>query len=61
MLPLFGGWHWWPAGIGFGVHISFVRSITMDKWSDDQLKKMKVAPLATHLNLNVWLSSSAWR
>jgi len=25
----------------------------MDKWSDDQLKKMKVAPLATHLNLNV--------
>ncbi|KAG0242330.1 putative GTPase activating protein for Arf-domain-containing protein [Mortierella sp. GBAus27b] len=23
-----------------GVHISFVRSITMDKWSDDQLKKM---------------------
>ena len=27
---------------GFGVHISFVRSITMDKWSDDQLKKMKV-------------------
>ena len=28
--------------LGFGVHISFVRSITMDKWSDDQLKKMKV-------------------
>jgi ADP-ribosylation factor GTPase-activating protein 1 len=27
---------------GNGVHISFVRSITMDKWSDDQLKKMKV-------------------
>lgn len=27
---------------GFGVHISFVRSITMDKWSDEQLKKMKV-------------------
>jgi hypothetical protein len=27
---------------GFGVHISFVRSITMDKWSEDQLKKMKV-------------------
>ncbi|KAI8334072.1 putative GTPase activating protein for Arf-domain-containing protein, partial [Choanephora cucurbitarum] len=24
----------------FGVHISFVRSITMDKWFDDQLKKM---------------------
>lgn len=26
----------------FGVHISFVRSITMDKWFDDQLKKMEV-------------------
>ncbi|KAF9166750.1 Zn finger-containing GTPase- Activating Protein for ARF [Actinomortierella ambigua] len=23
-----------------GVHVSFVRSITMDKWSDDQLKRM---------------------
>ncbi|OXG89719.1 ADP-ribosylation factor GTPase-activating protein 1 [Cryptococcus neoformans A2-102-5] len=27
---------------GFGVHISFVRSITMDKWSEDQLNKMKM-------------------
>ena len=27
---------------GFGVHISFVRSITMDKWSDEQVKKMRV-------------------
>ncbi|KAF1805340.1 hypothetical protein V8B55DRAFT_1492330 [Mucor lusitanicus] len=26
----------------FGVHISFVRSITMDKWFDDQLKKMEL-------------------
>ncbi|KAI7863759.1 hypothetical protein BDF14DRAFT_1840785 [Spinellus fusiger] len=26
----------------FGVHISFVRSISMDKWFDDQLKKMDV-------------------
>lgn len=26
------------------MHISFVRSITMDKWSDEQLKKMKVSP-----------------
>ncbi|KAG1051303.1 hypothetical protein G6F46_007493 [Rhizopus delemar] len=24
----------------FGVHISFVRSISMDKWFDDQIKKM---------------------
>lgn len=30
---------------GFGVHISFVRSITMDKWSEDQLNKMKVCAL----------------
>ncbi|WVQ77505.1 hypothetical protein IAR50_007191 [Cryptococcus sp. DSM 104548] len=27
---------------GFGVHISFVRSITMDKWSEAQVKKMKL-------------------
>ncbi|KAG9304298.1 hypothetical protein G9A89_019860 [Geosiphon pyriformis] len=26
----------------FGVHVSFVRSITMDKWFDDQIKKMKL-------------------
>ncbi|KAI7850610.1 hypothetical protein BDC45DRAFT_518048 [Circinella umbellata] len=26
----------------FGVHISFVRSISMDKWFDDQLKKMEL-------------------
>ncbi|CAO3629523.1 unnamed protein product [Cunninghamella blakesleeana] len=26
----------------FGVHISFVRSIGMDKWFDDQLKKMDI-------------------
>ncbi|ORZ16440.1 hypothetical protein BCR42DRAFT_327449 [Absidia repens] len=26
----------------FGVHLSFVRSISMDKWFDDQLKKMDV-------------------
>ncbi|KAF9904366.1 Zn finger-containing GTPase- Activating Protein for ARF [Linnemannia zychae] len=25
-----------------GVHISFVRSISMDKWSDDQMKKMEL-------------------
>ena len=36
---------WGQADIeaGFGVHISFVRSITMDKWSDEQLKKMKAS------------------
>ncbi|KAH9561203.1 hypothetical protein CY35_05G008300 [Sphagnum magellanicum] len=27
---------------GLGVHISFVRSVTMDSWSDVQLKKMEV-------------------
>lgn len=26
---------------GLGVHLSFVRSITMDKWSQDQIKKMQ--------------------
>ncbi|KAI8993206.1 hypothetical protein BDB01DRAFT_715786 [Pilobolus umbonatus] len=26
----------------FGVHISFVRSISMDKWFDDQYKKMEM-------------------
>ncbi|XP_028419104.1 ADP-ribosylation factor GTPase-activating protein 1-like, partial [Dendronephthya gigantea] len=27
---------------GLGVHISFVRSVTMDKWKDVELEKMKV-------------------
>ncbi|ELT90952.1 hypothetical protein CAPTEDRAFT_222395 [Capitella teleta] len=27
---------------GLGVHLSFVRSITMDKWKDAELEKMKV-------------------
>ncbi|XP_069506887.1 ADP-ribosylation factor GTPase-activating protein 1 isoform X1 [Ambystoma mexicanum] len=27
---------------GLGVHISFVRSVTMDKWKDAELEKMKV-------------------
>jgi ADP-ribosylation factor GTPase-activating protein 1 len=27
---------------GLGVHVSFVRSITMDKWKDKELQKMKV-------------------
>ncbi|KXN92291.1 ADP-ribosylation factor GTPase-activating protein GCS1 [Leucoagaricus sp. SymC.cos] len=27
---------------GFGVHISFVRSVTMDSWQDDQLKRMEL-------------------
>ncbi|KAK8388882.1 hypothetical protein O3P69_020673 [Scylla paramamosain] len=27
---------------GLGVHLSFVRSITMDKWKDNELEKMKV-------------------
>ncbi|CAG8519981.1 1950_t:CDS:2 [Racocetra persica] len=30
----------------FGVHVSFVRSITMDKWYEDQIKKMKVSNTA---------------
>ena len=27
---------------GLGVHLSFVRSISMDKWKDTELEKMKV-------------------
>uniref|UniRef100_A0A8C3YM40 ADP-ribosylation factor GTPase-activating protein 1 n=1 Tax=Catagonus wagneri TaxID=51154 RepID=A0A8C3YM40_9CETA len=27
---------------GLGVHLSFVRSVTMDKWKDAELEKMKV-------------------
>lgn len=26
---------------GLGVHLSFIRSLTMDKWSDDQMNKMR--------------------
>lgn len=27
---------------GLGVHLSFVRSVSMDKWKDIELEKMKV-------------------
>ncbi|CAG2184060.1 unnamed protein product, partial [Oppiella nova] len=27
---------------GLGVHLSFVRSVTMDKWKDIELQKMKM-------------------
>lgn len=27
---------------GLGVHLSFVRSVSMDKWKDAELEKMKV-------------------
>ncbi|THH16415.1 hypothetical protein EW146_g4228 [Bondarzewia mesenterica] len=27
---------------GFGVHISFVRSVSMDTWQDEQIKRMKL-------------------
>ncbi|KAI8853391.1 hypothetical protein BC829DRAFT_353619, partial [Chytridium lagenaria] len=27
---------------GLGVHVSFVRSVTMDKWTEDQVKRMKM-------------------
>jgi ADP-ribosylation factor GTPase-activating protein 1 len=29
-----------PAGLG--VHLSFVRSISMDKWKEQEISKMKV-------------------
>ncbi|KAM7255259.1 hypothetical protein ACFE04_020500 [Oxalis oulophora] len=38
---------------GLGVHISFVRSVTMDSWSDIQIKKMESGG---NLNLNSFLS-----
>ncbi|KAF4518515.1 hypothetical protein B566_EDAN004259 [Ephemera danica] len=34
---------------GLGVHLSFVRSISMDKWKDVELEKMKIATLAQGL------------
>ncbi len=27
---------------GLGVHLSFVRSVTMDKWKESEVKKMRV-------------------
>ncbi len=30
---------------GLGVHVSFVRSVTMDKWKDSEVQKMKVMSL----------------
>jgi len=32
------------AGIhrGFGVHISFVRSVSMDTWQEDQVRRMEI-------------------
>nr|GEV50194.1 probable ADP-ribosylation factor GTPase-activating protein AGD6 [Tanacetum cinerariifolium] len=37
---------------GLGVHISFVRSVTMDSWSETQLKKMESG--ASNDNLNTF-------
>mmetsp|Transcript_14390 Transcript_14390/g.25775 ORF Transcript_14390/g.25775 Transcript_14390/m.25775 type:complete len:441 (+) Transcript_14390:192-1514(+) len=39
---------------GLGVHISFVRSITMDSWSDKQIKTMR---LGGNQNLLEWFAS----
>jgi hypothetical protein len=40
---------------GLGVHISFVRSVPMDKWTDEQITVMKVwlGHIALALNLAV--------
>ncbi|KAI5114862.1 hypothetical protein M0805_004922, partial [Coniferiporia weirii] len=37
---------------GFGVHISFVRSVSMDTWQEDQIRRMKLggnAPFRTFM------------
>ena len=39
---------------GLGVHLSFVRSITMDKWKDLELEKMKVSNRWWTINLSRW-------
>ncbi|KAE9590978.1 putative Arf GTPase activating protein [Lupinus albus] len=40
---------------GLGVHISFVRSVTMDSWSDIQIKKMEAG--GGNDNLNAFLAN----
>lgn len=37
-----------------GVHLSFVRSLTMDKWKDEELERMKVGGNAP---LRIWFQS----
>ena len=39
---------------GLGVHLSFVRSISMDKWKDAELEKMKVGGNRWVLILEEW-------
>ncbi|MCP9261094.1 ADP-ribosylation factor GTPase-activating protein 1 [Dirofilaria immitis] len=43
---------------GLGVHISFVRSTTMDKWKDNELSKMKVLTESEHQEWSVETSSA---
>lgn len=38
---------------GLGVHLSFVRSITMDSWKDLELEKMRVSCLSCQLSIIV--------
>ena len=41
---------------GLGVHLSFVRSVTMDKWKESELAKMKAGG---NRNARVFLESQA--
>merc|ERR1712133_263566 len=44
---------------GLGVHLSFVRSVTMDKWKDSELAKMK---MGGNSKAKEWLSEqSDWK
>jgi ADP-ribosylation factor GTPase-activating protein 1 len=40
---------------GLGVHLSFVRSVSMDKWKDAELEKMKVGDYQSAASAGAYL------